>query len=47
MALFLGRGPTRIGVSKDPAVFNAVVIEVDAEGRRAMSIERVYKDVDL
>jgi calcineurin-like phosphoesterase len=47
MALFLGRRPTRIGVSKDPAVFNAVVIEVDAEGRRAMSIERVYKDVDL
>jgi 2',3'-cyclic-nucleotide 2'-phosphodiesterase len=47
LGLFLGRKPTRIGVSKDPAVFNAVVIEVDAEGRRAMSIERVYKDVDL
>jgi metallophosphoesterase (TIGR00282 family) len=44
MALFLGRKPTRIGVSKDPAVFNAVVIEVDAEGRRATSIERVYRE---
>jgi metallophosphoesterase (TIGR00282 family) len=42
MALFLDRRPTRIGVSKGPAILNAVVIEVDVESRQAVSIERVY-----
>jgi calcineurin-like phosphoesterase len=47
MALFLEKGPVRIGVSKSPAIFNAVVIEIDVESRRARSIERVYKDINL
>jgi calcineurin-like phosphoesterase len=47
MGLFLDRGPGRIGVSKGPAVFNAVAIELDVEGRRATSIERVHKEANL
>jgi calcineurin-like phosphoesterase len=47
MGLFLEKRPVRIGVSKGPAVLNAVVIELDVEGRRATSIERIYKDVAL
>jgi metallophosphoesterase (TIGR00282 family) len=47
MGLFLEKGPVRIGVSKGPTVLNAVVIEIDVEGRRATSIERIYKDVTL
>jgi 2',3'-cyclic-nucleotide 2'-phosphodiesterase len=44
MGLFLERGPARIGVSKGPAILNAVVIEVDVESRWATSIERVYRE---
>jgi 2',3'-cyclic-nucleotide 2'-phosphodiesterase len=44
MRLFLERGPTRIGVSKGPAILNAVVIEAEVESRRAVSIERVYRE---
>ena len=44
LGLFLERGPARIGVSKGPAGLNAVVIEVEVEGRRATSIERVYRE---
>ncbi len=44
MGLFLEKGPARIGVSKGPAVLNAVVIELEVEGRRAVSIERVYRE---
>ncbi len=44
MGLFLERGPARIGVSKGPAEFNAAVIELDVESRRATSIERVYRE---
>jgi 2',3'-cyclic-nucleotide 2'-phosphodiesterase len=47
MGLFLERGPARIRVSKGPVVLNAVVIELDLEGRQARSIERVYKYVNL
>jgi calcineurin-like phosphoesterase len=47
MSLFLERGPARIGVSKGPAVLNAVVIELDVQGRRATSIQPVYKDINL
>ena len=43
MKLFLGR-PSRIGVSEGAAALNAVVIEMDVEGRRATSIERVYRE---
>jgi metallophosphoesterase (TIGR00282 family) len=43
MGLFLDRGPSRVGVSKAPAVLNAVIIEVDVESRQAVSIERVYR----
>jgi 2',3'-cyclic-nucleotide 2'-phosphodiesterase len=46
MELFLDRRPTRIGVSKGKAEFNAIVIEIDVESRRARSIERVYRDVN-
>lgn len=44
MGLFLEKGPARIGVSKGPAVLNAVVIELDVESRRAVSIERVHRE---
>jgi calcineurin-like phosphoesterase len=44
MGLFLERRPARIGVSKGPAVLNAVVIEVEVESRRAVSLERVYRE---
>ncbi|HLM77216.1 MAG TPA: TIGR00282 family metallophosphoesterase [Rubrobacteraceae bacterium] len=44
MDLFLGRKPSRIGVSEGPAALNAVLIEVDVEGRRATGIERVYEE---
>jgi calcineurin-like phosphoesterase len=44
MGLFLDRGTARIGVSKGPAIFNAVVIELDVKGRRARSIELVYRE---
>jgi calcineurin-like phosphoesterase len=44
LGLFLDRRPVRIGVSKGPTEFNAVVIEVDVESRRATSIERVYRE---
>ena len=43
MGLFLDRGTARIGVSKGPAEFNAVAIELDVKGRRARSIERLYR----
>jgi 2',3'-cyclic-nucleotide 2'-phosphodiesterase len=44
MGLFLERRPARIGVSKGPAVLNAVVIEAEVESRWAVSIERVYRE---
>ena len=44
MGLFLDRGTARIGVSKGPAEFNAVVVELDVKGRRARSIERLYRE---
>ncbi len=44
MALFLDMGPARIGVSKGATAFNAVVIEVDVEGHKAVSIEHVYRE---
>jgi metallophosphoesterase (TIGR00282 family) len=44
MGLFLNRGTARIGVSKGPAEFNAVVVELDVKGRRARSIERLYRE---
>jgi 2',3'-cyclic-nucleotide 2'-phosphodiesterase len=46
MELFLDRRTTRIGVSKGKAEFNAIVIEIDVDSRRARSIERVYRDVN-
>ena len=44
MRLFLEKGPARIGVSKGPAILNAVVVEVEVESRRAVSVERVYRE---
>ena len=44
MGLFLDRGTARIGVSKGPDEFNAVVVELDVKGRRARSIERLYRE---
>ena len=44
LGLFLEKRPARIGVSKGPAELNAVAIELDVEGRRARSIERVYRE---
>ena len=45
--MFLGvprKGPPCLGVSKDPASLNAVVIEVGVESRQAVNIERVNKE---
>ena len=41
--LFLGRRPSRIGVSKGPSRLSAVV-EVEVESRRAIGIEDVYRE---
>jgi calcineurin-like phosphoesterase len=41
LGLFLGSETSRIKVAGGPAEINAVVIEVDVEGCRAASIERV------
>jgi calcineurin-like phosphoesterase len=43
LGLFLGKKLPGLGVSKGSADLNAVLIEVDAESRRATAIERVYK----
>jgi 2',3'-cyclic-nucleotide 2'-phosphodiesterase len=44
LGLFLGKVPSRLGVSKAPANLNAVVVEVELESRRAVSIERVLRE---
>ncbi len=43
MDLFLGRKPSHIRVSKGPGSLNAVLIEVEAESRRAIRIELVHR----
>jgi 2',3'-cyclic-nucleotide 2'-phosphodiesterase len=43
LGLFLGKELSRLGVSRNPAILNAVLIELDAESHRATGIERVYK----
>jgi 2',3'-cyclic-nucleotide 2'-phosphodiesterase len=43
LGLFLGKKLPGLGVSRGSAALNAVLIEVDAESRRATGIERVYK----
>ncbi len=44
LGLFLGKELRRLGVSRGSAALNAVLIEMDAKSRQAISIERVYKD---
>jgi calcineurin-like phosphoesterase len=44
LGLFLGEKLSGLGVSKGSATLNAVLIEMDAESRRATGIKRVYKD---
>lgn len=41
--LFLGKRRSGLSVAKGPADLNAVLIEIDVEGRRAAGIERVYR----
>jgi len=41
--LFLGERISGLSVAKGPADLNAVLIEIDVEGRRAVSIERVHR----
>jgi metallophosphoesterase (TIGR00282 family) len=43
MDLFLGRKPSHIGVSEGPASLSAVLIEVEVESRRTISVERVHR----
>ena len=43
LGFFLGRKPSRIGVSGGPAGLSAVVIEMEVESRQAVSIERLHK----
>jgi calcineurin-like phosphoesterase len=44
LGLFLGQEFPGLGVSRNPAVLNAVLIEMDAESHRATGIKRVYQD---
>ena len=44
LGLFLGEKLSGLGVSRGSAALNAVLIEIDAESRRATGIKRVYKD---
>src|SRR5919112_2685449 len=44
LGLFLGEKLSGLGVSRGSAALNAVLIEMDAESRRATGIKRVYKD---
>jgi metallophosphoesterase (TIGR00282 family) len=44
LGLFLGKKLTGLAVSRGSATLNAVLIEMDAKGRQATSIERIYKD---
>jgi 2',3'-cyclic-nucleotide 2'-phosphodiesterase len=44
LVLFLGRRPSRIGVSKGPSRLSAVVVEVEVESRRAIGNEDVYRE---
>jgi len=46
LGLFLGEKLSGLGVSRGAAALNAVLIEMDAESRRATGIKRVYKDAD-
>ena len=41
--LFLGKSSSGLSVAKGPADLNAVLIEIDVEGRHAVGIERVYR----
>ena len=43
MDLFLGRKPSHIRVSEGSASLNAVLIEVEVESRRTISVERVHR----
>jgi 2',3'-cyclic-nucleotide 2'-phosphodiesterase len=43
MDLFLGRKPSHIVVSEGPASLSAVLIEVEVESRRTISVERVHR----
>jgi len=44
LGLFLGEKLSGLGVSRGSAALNAVLIEMDAESRRATGIKHVYKD---
>jgi calcineurin-like phosphoesterase len=43
LGLFLGKKPPGLEVSRGSAALNAVLIKMDAELRRATSIERIYR----
>ncbi|MFC1981345.1 TIGR00282 family metallophosphoesterase [Chloroflexota bacterium] len=43
---FLTAMPHRLSVGKGKPVFNAIMVEVDEESGRAMSIERICQEVD-
>ena len=43
LGFFLGKG-SRVGVAEGPASLSAVVIEIEAESRQAISIERMYRE---
>jgi metallophosphoesterase (TIGR00282 family) len=44
LGLFLGKKLPGLGVSRGSAALNAVVVEVELESRRAVSIERVFRE---
>jgi len=46
LGLFLGEKRSGLEVSRGSAALNAVLIEMDAESRRATIIKRVYKDAN-
>ena len=43
LGLFLGEELSRLNVAKGPALFHAVLVEIDTGSRRATTIQRVYR----
>jgi len=46
LSRFLTLIPSRLWVGKGKTMFNAVLINIDEESRKAISIERIYREVD-
>jgi calcineurin-like phosphoesterase len=43
---FLTRIPHRLSVAKGKTMFNSVLVRIDEDSGRAISIDRIYKEVE-